>query len=466
VNLLQRSLRSQRFDLDTSDGWPISPWFGTGRPVDGQERPVVSDFLVAAERIFKRDGPIASLMFVRQMVFSEARFQFRRMSSGRPGDLFGNTDLEILESPWTNATTGDLLSRMIQDADLAGNAFFTTINGRIKRLRPDWVTIVTGSQDEPDLYGNAIDGDIIGYIYSPRAPGSGEGTVLLPDQVAHFAPIPDPEYQFRGMSWLTPVIREIEGDQAATQHKLNFFKNGASPQIVATLDASVKPESFERFKAAFDEGHRGVTNAYKTIFLGGGADVKVVGADLRQLDFKATQGAGETRLAAAAGVPSVIVGFSEGLAGSSLNAGNYASSRRRFADGTLRPLWRNAAGSLATLVNVPSNAMLWYDDRDIAFLREDRDAVAKIQAEQAQTIRQLVDAGYEPASVVAAVQAEDMSLLKHTGLFSVQLQPPTQLQPPPSGDTTPTTQPAVAAGSTTPSAGAAGTTAADGGQTA
>lgn len=429
MNLLQRSL-AHRFNpaSEFGEGWPLSPWFGTGRPVNGDERPVPADFLVAVERVFKRSGPVAALMFVRQMVFSEARFQFRQLRGGRPGELFGTQDLALLEQPWRNGTTGDLLSRMIQDADLAGNAFFTIVgegaDRRIKRLRPDWVTIVTGSHQDPDLYGDALDGDILGYIYSPRAPGSDEGDVLLPGQVAHFAPIPDPEFNFRGMSWLTPVIREIEGDQAATQHKLGFFRNGATLQTVVSLDPSVKPEVFERFKATMDSEHRGSLNAYKTLYVGGGADVKVVGADLRQLDFKAVQGAGETRLASAAGVPAVIVGFSEGLAGSSLNAGNYASSRRRFADATLRPLWRNAAGSLATLVPPPAGAELWYDDRDIAFLREDNEQIAQIQSQQAVTIRQYVDAGYEPASVVSAVQANDLSLLKHTGLFSVQLQKP------------------------------------------
>jgi hypothetical protein len=146
--------------------------------------------------------------------------------------------------------------------------------------------------------------------------------------------------------------------------------------------------------------------------------------DLRALDFKSVQGGGESRLAAAAGVPPVIVGFSEGLAGSSLNAGNYASSRRRFADGTLRPLWRNAAGSLASIIDVPADAELWYDDRDISFLREDRKDAAEIQRVKSSTIRQLVDAGYVPDTVVAAVEAEDMTLLKHSGLYSVQLQPP------------------------------------------
>jgi hypothetical protein len=43
----------------------------------------------------------------------------------------------------------------------------------------------------------------------------------------------------------------------------------------------------------------------------------VVGSDLKQLDFKATQGAGETRIAMLGRVPAPLLGISEGLAGSS-----------------------------------------------------------------------------------------------------------------------------------------------------
>ena len=208
-----------------------------------------------------------------------------------------------------------------------------------------------------------------------------------------------------------------------------------------SLDASTKPESFERFMALMDEQHKGVENAYKTIYLGGGANAEVLGADMKQLDFKATQGAGESRLAAAAGVPPVIVGFSEGLQGSSLNAGNYSASRRRFADGTLRPLWRHAAGALATLLPHQQGATLWYDDRDISFLREDRKDAAEIQGTEARSIRTLLDAGFTADSVTAAVIAQDWSLLQHTGLFSVQLQPPGTALP------KPTDPPALPAGS-------------------
>lgn len=417
--------------------WPM---FGSSS-LNSKREEIENDFGGYVEGILKRSGPAAALMFVRLFHFSEARFTFQQMRKGRPGDLFGTKALSILETPWPNGTTGDLLARMSLDIDLAGNSYFTTVNGHLRRLRPDWVTIISASESAPELYGAALDAEIVGYLYSPRvkgvdlvdgrpAPGT---TLLLPSQVAHFAPIPDPEFNWRGMSWLTPALRDVSADSAATTHKLKFFEQGASPQMVVTLDASVKREDFERFKAAMDAGHAGASNAYRTLYLGGGADVTVVGKDLQQLDFKATQGAGESRLAALAGVPATLVGFSEGLAGSSLNAGNYGSARRRFADGTIRPMWRQAAGALAALVDVPADARLWWDERDIAFLREDRKDAAEIAFRKAQTIRTLVDAGYKPDTVVAAVEAEDNSLLEHSGLYSVQLQKPMADAPPPTG---------------------------------
>jgi hypothetical protein len=79
---------------------------------------------------------------------------------------------------------------------------------------------------------------------------------------------------------------------------------------------------------------------------------------------------------------------------------------------------------MATIVSVPSDSRLWYDDRDIPFLQEDEKDDADIQQVQAATIRTLVDAGFTWESAVQAVTNGDMKMLSHTGLFSVQLQAP------------------------------------------
>lgn len=405
--------------IDVPPGWmPTSVG-----PVNGREEPAAGDFQTAVEAAYRRNGIVFACNLARLMVFSEARFQFRRYRDGRPGDLFGTPALSLLEDPWPGAKTSLLLSRMIQDADLAGNAFIVRRPDRLKRLRPDWVTIVVGSDSDPELAGDALDGELLGYIYHPHGPHSArDADVLMPDEVAHFAPIPDPIFTQRGMSWLTPIARELSADQAATTHKLKFFENGTTSSLAVSLDSSVTPDMFEKFMAKYRAAYEGVDNAYKTIILGGGAQVNKLGADMQQLQFSQTQGAGETRIAAAAGVPPIIAGFSEGL--QSATYSNYGQARRRFADGTIRPLWRTAAQALSTIVDVPENAELWFDDRDIAFLREDRKDASEIQNKQANTIRTLLDAGYDPETVVPAVTAENFRLLEHSGLYSVQLRPP------------------------------------------
>jgi hypothetical protein len=158
------------------------------------------------------------------------------------------------------------------------------------------------------------------------------------------------------------------------------------------------------------------------MYLGGGATPMVVGKDLQQLDFSATQGKGETRIIAAAGLHPVLVPSSEGMQGSSLNAGNYAAARRSVADTTFRPLWRNVCGSLAAILDVPSGSELWFDEFNIPFLREDAEAAAKIEQVKAETITRYVREGFTPESSIAAVAAQDVTLLKSTGFVSVQLQ--------------------------------------------
>jgi hypothetical protein len=121
------------------------------------------------------------------------------------------------------------------------------------------------------------------------------------------------------------------------------------------------------------------------------------------------------------------VGFSEGLQGSALNAGNFNSARRRFSDGTAHHWWTNAARSLEPLVADPVNARgasLWFDTSAVPFLREDAKDQAEIQANEAQTIASLVRDGFEPASVIDAVRNHDWRRLRHSGLMSVQLVPP------------------------------------------
>lgn len=392
---------------------------------DGGSEAAPQNYEQYAMQLFAADPVVFAAVVTRLSVFSQARIMWQRLREGRPQDLFANRDLRIFERPWPGGTTSDLLGKMLVRADLAGNAYVWNSGSRLHVWRPDWVSIVLGSNLDEDHPEWAEDVEVLGYLYKPGGQRSNvRPRLYLPDEVAHFAPIEDPTAHYRGMSWLTPVIREILGDKAATEHKLKFFENAATPNIAFKFDPQLDIEAVREFKELMEEDHTGVANAYKNLYLGGGADATVVGANFQQLDFATTQGKGETRIAMAAGVHPVILGASEGLSGSSLNAGNYGQAKRLFSDVHLQHLWGNAVASLEVLVPPQRDARLWVDIKLIPFLQDDLKDLAEIQSKRAQAIRSLTEAGYEPDSVVAAVNNDDLTLLAHTGVFSVQLQPP------------------------------------------
>jgi len=383
-----------------------------------------TSFQAMVQGAYRSAGPVFSCILARAMLFSEARFQWQELRGGRPGKLFGSPDLSILESPWPNGTTREMLWRAEQDVSLAGNFYLRQHRGRLWRLRPDYMHIVLGSQTDAKDPSAAIDAEVIGFMWGE--PGSGNHEILLPEEVVHWSPIPDPVANYRGMSWITPITRDVSADNSAVVHKGNFFDRGATVNLVVMPDATVDFEEFKEFQDDFRDQHEGALNAYKTLFLGGGSKIERVGSSMKDMDYKGLQGISETRIAAAAMVPPIIAGFSEGLASATYS--NYGQARRKFGDHFARPQWGSFAAAVSKIVPAPLSGVsrLWYDDRDIAFLREDQADEADIRQKDAATVRTLVEAGFEPDAAVSFVQSGNLVALqgKHSGLTSVQLTPP------------------------------------------
>lgn len=422
--------REQRSNLGDYLSWMLETFTVGGNtytlPIQttwtGQKAEPISDTLTGyVQGGLKANAVVFGLERVRVSVFSQGWFAFQALRQGQPAELFSTPALEILRRPWPGGSTTELLTMMLLDADMAGNAYWTRVGNQLVRLRPDWVEVVLG-----DRIGGVGDYEKVGYFYyhGGKGPGGAEPVPFRVDEVAHFKILSDPVFRDRGISWLTPVIREIQADSAATSHKLKFFENAATPNLAVSFPQEVTPEQFESFVEKMGDAHDGYQNAYKTLYTAGGADVTVIGADLRQLDFKVTQGAGETRLALAAGVPPTVACLSEGMQGAALNAGNFGQARRQFSDITLWDMWNRASSSLEVLVTPPSATRLTIDPRGIPLLQEDMKDAAAIMKERMLTIESAVRAGYTPDSATAAVDADDITLLKHTGLYSVQLQPP------------------------------------------
>lgn len=429
-------IRSEFPGLDFNQWTQWMTYGGLGYPLINttmnktREEKVVRDNRTAG----KFTSTTFSLIVARMQVFAQTRFQWTHLQGSDPGDLFGSRELQCLERPWSGGTTHNLLKRMEWFASTSGQAYVRRRANQCFMLEPTWTTVVLGSQEDSENPAYAADIEKVGYLYGP--PG-GRVQFFNPQQVAHYAPIPDPDCAWLGQSWITPIMRELMADLAAIDHKDEFFRNAATPNLAIKFDAAQDIERVRQFIELLEEEHAGIANAYKTMYLGGGADPVAVGLNFKDMDYAVLQANAELRMASAAGVPASWMGFSEGLKGSALNAGNFDSSRRRFSDGTMVDLWADAAGSLEVLLTKPDSdprTHLWYDMR-VPFMRQDAQDKATVQQSEATTISILIREGFTPESAVLAVRNSDWNLLEHTGLTSIQLQPPGPGEPDPALET-------------------------------
>jgi len=358
---------------------------------------------------------------VRMALFAEARFQFQAKDDKH---LFGNTSLAKLEEPFgPDSTEGDLLARMEQDAGLMGNAYVWDApgEGRLVRLRPDWTTIVS---EVVNVGGGGWYRRKVGYFWEPPKSilDEGKGFFVPADECVHWAPIPDPQADFRGMSWLTAAVREVQGDSGLTQYKIRYLENAATPNLLIKYAQKLSPATVDSLRERVTARYGGVTNAFKTLILDQGADTTVVGNSLQQMDFSAVSAVGVERILADAMVPGVLVGL-EPLRGAGRG---YQESMQKLANLWARPQWRSVCGALSQLLDVPAGNRLWFDTSDIAALQDGELEKGQAALVKAQALLALVQAGYTHESAVATVDSMDLSQLKAGGLGTPATASPVQ----------------------------------------
>jgi Phage portal protein len=264
-----------------------------------------------AQQANASDSPVFAAELVRMMLLSEAQFQFQAKDDKH---LYGNTTLSVLEHPWPGGTSGELIARMEQDAGLAGNSYTWNVPDEdlYVRLRPDWTVIVSelvpvpNGTNKPGYYRKKI-----GLWWEPPKSvlDQGKGFFIPIEEIAHWAPIPDPQANFRGMSWLTPVYRDINADSGMVQHKIKYLENSATPNITIRYPQKLSPASIDAVRERMTARYGGTANAYKTLVLDQGADLTLVGDGLAKMDFANVAQAGVERILAAAGVPPLLVGL-------------------------------------------------------------------------------------------------------------------------------------------------------------
>jgi len=415
--------------------------------------PVLPQLAAYAQGANASNSPVFAASLVRMALFAEARFQYQALDDAH---LFGNTSLAKLEKPFgPDTTTGDLLARMEQDAFLGGNAYIWDAPGedRLIRLRPDWVTIVS---EVVHVDGGGWFRRPTGYFFEPPKSlfSPDEGFLVPAGEVVHWAPVPDPQADFRGMSPLTPVVRDVQGDDQMATFKIRYLQHDATPNMVIRYAQRLQPGTVDAIRERVSARYGGPDNAGRTLILDQGADLTLAGNSLSQMDFGAVQAVGTERILAACSVPGVLVGL-EPLRGAGRG---YEESLKKLANIWARPQWRSVCGALSKIVDVPGGNRLWYDTADIQALQDGEMERGQAALVRMQALLAAVQAGYTHESAIAAVDSMDLSQLKAGGAGTPASSSPVQhllpqAQPGATAEPLPATLPRLGVGSTSPGDG-------------
>jgi hypothetical protein len=381
--------------------------------------------------VHEESSPVSGAVLARSLVMSEVRFCWEDEKPG--GELSTTPALEALYRP-ESMTLPEMLMRIEQDASYSGNAFLVRRrrSSGVEVLDPSRTQVLLGSNSDPTWSDGKpslpYDARTVGLVYNssttPGPPSAEDLEVFRLGEFVHYKPEPDPACRWRGSSWVTSLLSDVALDGQIDDHQSKFFEHAATPNLVFLMNPDLDEHEVGAYAKIVNDAHAGTSNAYKNMFLGGAVDVKTVGVDLSKLSLRDLQGGTETRVSMRSRVPAPILGIREGLAGSSLNTGNYGASRRLFADGWFQPTIGGLCAALEALFPPPPGKRMSYDPSRVLFLQEDRKDEAEISGLKTTAIRTLVDGGFDPASAVATIAPEWVRSLRHDGLLSVQLQEP------------------------------------------
>jgi HK97 family phage portal protein len=280
---------------------------------------------------------------------------------------------KLIEQP--NPLTGEFefFEMQVTYLDLAGICYSFIVRGRdgvpsqLWPLRPDLVGVLPSAAD-PNVYA---------WVYRPD-PQRPQVQVVIPsrDMVVVRYPNPNPlnpADRYFGFPPLRPASRATSLDNAATDYVDRLLRNDATPMTLIMTQESIDNEIADRIRTRWWARHSGANRGGPAV-LPKGMDVKVLGLNLRDLEFPDLRSISETRICMAFGVPPILIGAKVGLDRSTF--ANYQEARRSFWEETLIPLQRRFADGfrarlLAELSGVGrQRIVLDWDNSAVLALRE------------------------------------------------------------------------------------------------
>ncbi|MGH7393733.1 MAG: phage portal protein, partial [Candidatus Rokuibacteriota bacterium] len=149
------------------------------------------------------------------------------------------------------------------------------------------------------------------YRYTP---GTGPGMDLGLNEVIHIRHGLHPHNPRLGLSPLWSAVREVWGDDEASNWVASLLRNSAVPSVIITPsgDFPVETGDLEEIKAYLKENFTGDGRG-EPLALQSPADVHRLGFNPSELDLSAVRDTAEERVCALLGIPAAVVGFGTGI---------------------------------------------------------------------------------------------------------------------------------------------------------
>lgn len=236
----------------------------------------------------------------------------------------------LLDSPSLDYDMGELLRLSRMYRDITGSCVWLkepTRGGGIDRLTPF-------SGDE--VMVEPADGRIHGRFRITLAGGRQE--VFPPERVVYFRET-NPYGWSSGLAPLDAALGMLNLGQTATTTVKALLKNALFPSVIIQTDAGWNPTEteWEDFKASIDQ-YASQDRKGAPLTLHGGGTVTAVAMRLKDLMPDDVLDRVEASVAAAFGIPPVVLGFLAGLKNSPWS--QMAEARRMTYEDTIEPMWR------------------------------------------------------------------------------------------------------------------------------
>lgn len=246
--------------------------------------------------------------------------------------------LSLLERPNPNDTFSDIISEIIIDLHIYGDAYVEIVKDK--------------TQGKPialfNLYAPSIKvlvdkhGTVLGYLQqslSLSRGGKDKPVLFKPDEVLHLK-LPNPGSEVYGLSPLESLFLPIETDLWAQEYNKKFFQNHATPKLHVDLGECTLAQ-LKRTREYFASQLRGAANAHKTLITEGGAKINVIGVRPVDMEFLAQRKFSRDEICAVMGVPPMKIGISEDV-----NRASAAEHDKSFKAEKIIPLQRMIAKKL------------------------------------------------------------------------------------------------------------------------